>query len=99
MSETKTNFKNELKSAASLILTFFLPILPHYQNHQNVPKKSEHRPPLSSVVIWGNFRAIWGDLGTFWDGLGNFGVTLDNGSDGRLLGDGDGEGVMESEEE
>ena len=67
--------------------------------HVDVPKKSEHRPPLSSVVIWGNFRAIWGDLGTFWDGLGNFGVTLDNGSDGRLLGDGDGEGVMESEEE
>ena len=51
------------------------------------------------MVIWGNFWVIWGDLGMFWDGLGNFGVTLDNGSDGRLLGDGDGEGVMESEEE
>ena len=35
LSETKTNFKNELKSAASQILTFFLQILPHYQNHQN----------------------------------------------------------------
>ena len=37
MSETKTNFKNELKSAASLILTFSLPILHHYQIHQNAP--------------------------------------------------------------
>ena len=37
MSETKTYFKNELKSAASLILTFSLPILHHYHNHQNAP--------------------------------------------------------------
>ena len=37
MSETKTNFKNELKSAASLILTFSLPILHHYHIHQNAP--------------------------------------------------------------
>ena len=39
MSETKTNFKNELKSAASLILTFSLPILQHYHIHQNAPLK------------------------------------------------------------
>ena len=37
MSETKTNFKNELKPAASLILTFSLPILQHYHIHQNAP--------------------------------------------------------------
>ena len=40
MSETKTNFKNELKSAASLILTFSLPILQYYHIHQNAPKVS-----------------------------------------------------------
>merc|ERR1711978_620679 len=38
MSETKTNFKNELKSAASLILTFSLQIFQHYHIHQNAPK-------------------------------------------------------------
>ena len=37
LSETITNFKNELKSAASLILTFSLPILQHYHIHQNAP--------------------------------------------------------------
>ena len=37
LSETKTNFKNELKSAASLILTFPLPISQHYHIHQNAP--------------------------------------------------------------
>ena len=37
MSETKTNFKNELKSAASLIFTFSLPISQHYHIHQNAP--------------------------------------------------------------
>ena len=37
MSETKTNFKNELKSAASLILTFYQPILQHYHIYQNAP--------------------------------------------------------------
>jgi len=37
LSETKTNFKIELKSAASLILTFSLPILQHYHIHQNAP--------------------------------------------------------------
>ena len=37
MSETKANFKNELKSATSLILTFSLPILQHYHIHQNAP--------------------------------------------------------------
>ena len=41
MSETKTNFKNELKSAASLILTFSLPILQHYHIHQNAPSVAE----------------------------------------------------------
>ena len=29
--------KNVFKSAKSLILTFSLPILPHYQNHRNAP--------------------------------------------------------------
>ena len=37
MSETKTNFKNQLKLVASLILTFSLPFLSHYQNHLNAP--------------------------------------------------------------
>ena len=37
MSETKTNFKNELKPAASLTLTFSLPILQHNLIHQNDP--------------------------------------------------------------
>ena len=37
MESTKTNFKNELKSAASLILTFSLPFLQRYQNHRNAP--------------------------------------------------------------
>jgi hypothetical protein len=37
LSETKTNFKNQLKLVASLILTFSLPFLPHYQNHLNAP--------------------------------------------------------------
>ena len=41
MSETKTNFKNELKSAASLILTFSLLILQHYYIHQNAPKDDD----------------------------------------------------------
>ena len=40
LSETKTNLKNELQSAASLILTFSLPFLPHYQNHLNAPDTS-----------------------------------------------------------
>ena len=39
MLETKTHFKNELKSDASLILTFSLPFLPYYQNHQNAPEE------------------------------------------------------------
>ena len=38
LSEAKTNSKNELKSAASLMLTFSLPILQHYHIHQNAPK-------------------------------------------------------------
>ena len=33
LSEAKTNSKNELKSAASLMLTFSLPILQHYHIH------------------------------------------------------------------
>ena len=50
MLETKTHFKNELKSAASLILTFSLPFLPHYQNHLNAPTEKGTLP--SQLGIW-----------------------------------------------
>ena len=57
MSETKTNFKNELKSAASLILTFSLPILQHYHIHQNAP--SGHLPRLLHSVWTLNTSSWW----------------------------------------
>ena len=41
LTETETNFKNELKSATSLILTFSQPILQHYHIHQNAPVVEE----------------------------------------------------------
>ena len=67
MSETKTNFKNELKSATSLILTFSLPILQHYHIHQNAPgarcydrlwKKSECKIAFLHLAAK-NPRAKW----------------------------------------
>ena len=50
MSETKTNFKNELKSAASLILTFSLPILQHYHIHQNAPPRTTTKITITSIT-------------------------------------------------
>ena len=44
--------ENELKSAASLILTFSLPILHHYHIHQNAPSipiESEQVPWYSPI--------------------------------------------------
>ena len=62
MSETKTNFKNQLKLVASLILKFSLPFLGHYQNHLNAPDELDiflkHRllfPELIAILV------IYGD--------------------------------------
>ena len=54
LTETQTIFKNELKSAASLILTFSLQFLQRYQNHQNAPKR-QRRLGLE----WGDSNVRW----------------------------------------
>ena len=51
MLETKTHFKNELKSAVSLILTFSIQILPRYQNHLNAPARPPPPHPLFPRVL------------------------------------------------
>ena len=56
MSETKTNFKNELKSAASLILIFSLPILHHYHIHQNAPGVSDLLTRQGNDQTWVRYK-------------------------------------------